>query len=97
MRIPVLQPAWWMADGACVTEGDLDAMFPVRADDQRAAAQLCKSCPVVRECLAHALDNDEQYGVWGGRTERERRALLKRHPGIRSWARVFLGRASTDA
>ena len=28
------------------------------------------------ECLADALDNHVEFGVWGGMTERERRALL---------------------
>ena len=37
-------------------------------------------------CLAEALDNRIEWGVWGGMTERERRALLKRHPEVDSWA-----------
>ena len=35
------------------------------------------------ECLADALDNRTEFGVWGGMTERERRALLKRRPDVR--------------
>jgi len=27
--------------------------------------------------------------VWGGMTERERRALLKRRPNVRSWRRLL--------
>ena len=46
-------------------------------------------CPVVAECLADALDNRTEFGVWGGMTERERRALLKRRPDITSWAILF--------
>jgi WhiB family redox-sensing transcriptional regulator len=42
-------------------------------------------CPVRTECLADALDNRVEFGVWGGMTERERRALLKRRPDVRSW------------
>jgi len=41
------------------------------------------------ECLADALDNRVEYGVWGGMTERERRALLRRRPDVTSWARLF--------
>lgn len=41
------------------------------------------------ECLADALDNDIEFGVWGGMTERERRALLRRRPGVVSWRRVL--------
>ena len=46
-------------------------------------------CPVIAECLADALDNRTEFGVWGGMTERERRALLKRRPDIRSWRTLF--------
>jgi WhiB family redox-sensing transcriptional regulator len=37
------------------------------------------------ECLADALDNRVEFGVWGGLTERERRALLRRRPNVTSW------------
>ena len=43
----------------------------------------------VYECLADALDNRIEFGVWGGMTERERRALLRRHPQVVSWRRTF--------
>lgn len=33
------------------------------------------------------------FGVWGGMTERERRALLRHHPEERNWRRrIFEGR-----
>jgi hypothetical protein len=38
------------------------------------------------ECGAEALDNRVEFGVWGGKTERQRRALLKQHPEVVSWA-----------
>jgi WhiB family redox-sensing transcriptional regulator len=42
------------------------------------------------ECLADALDNRTEFGVWGGMTERERRALLRRHPDVVSWRALFV-------
>jgi WhiB family redox-sensing transcriptional regulator len=42
-------------------------------------------CVVRTECLADALDNEVEFGVWGGMTERERRALLRRRPNVTSW------------
>jgi WhiB family redox-sensing transcriptional regulator len=30
-----------------------------------------------------------EFGVWGGMTERQRRALLKQHPEVVSWAEFF--------
>lgn len=37
------------------------------------------------ECLADALDSQTSFGVWGGLTERERRALLRRYPSVSDW------------
>jgi hypothetical protein len=45
------------------------------ASTRRRAIQICQRCPVRVECLAYAIDSDEQYGVWGGLTVDERRAL----------------------
>ena len=41
------------------------------------------------ECLAEALDNGIEWGVWGGLTERERRALLRRRPNVTSWRNLL--------
>ena len=61
----------------------------MRGARQREARDLCRSCPVRTECLAHALDHRVEFGVWGGMTERERRALLRRHPQVASWRKMF--------
>lgn len=37
------------------------------------------------ECLADALDSKTIFGVWGGLTERERRALLRQYPDVEDW------------
>ncbi|MFF4385566.1 WhiB family transcriptional regulator [Streptomyces sp. NPDC001552] len=42
------------------------------------AKGLCNSCPFIAECLEWALDTGELYGVWGGTTAYERRALLRK-------------------
>jgi WhiB family redox-sensing transcriptional regulator len=36
------------------------------------------------------LDNQIEYGIWGGTTERERRHLLRSRPDIVSWRSVLL-------
>ena len=65
----------WAARAACKGETP-DALF-VRGAEQNKAKQVCAGCPVRTECLAEALDNQIEWGVWGGMTERERRALLR--------------------
>ena len=49
---------------------------PRRTAREQAAKALCAQCPVRQQCLAHALEAREPYGVWGGMTEDERGALL---------------------
>lgn len=53
--------------------------------EQRQARELCYSCPVRLQCLAEALNADTDFGVWGGLTERERRALIRNMPHITDW------------
>ena len=64
----------------------------VKGAAQRKAVAICRHCPVVLQCRADALDNEVEYGVWGGMTERQRRALLRKNPEITSWADFFAGR-----
>ncbi|HEY9410712.1 MAG TPA: WhiB family transcriptional regulator [Jiangellaceae bacterium] len=61
-----------------------DELFVPGAAQNRAKA-VCLGCPVRTECLADALDNRTEFGIWGGMTERERRALLRRRPQVGSW------------
>lgn len=77
----------WARSAACRSQGP-DALF-VRGAEQNRAKRVCTGCPVRTECLAEALDNEIEWGVWGGMTERERRALLRRRPNVNSW-RVLL-------
>ena len=83
----------WTANAAC-RGSDPDALFVQGAAQNRAKA-VCMGCPVRAECLADALDNRVEFGVWGGLTERERRALLRRRPNVTSWQRL-LSTAMTD-
>ena len=49
--------------------------FPGRGESAEPARQVCAACPVRQPCLDYAITNRIAYGVWGGLTERERRAL----------------------
>jgi WhiB family transcriptional regulator, redox-sensing transcriptional regulator len=73
----------WRVAARCRTT-DAEELFVLGAR-QRDARRVCRSCAVRTECLAHALDNRIEFGVWGGMTERERRALLRNRPDVRSW------------
>lgn len=83
-----LQDQSWAASAACANSSP-DELF-VQGAAQRAARAVCYSCPVRLMCLADALDNRVPFGVWGGMTERERRALLRRQPEVTSWRELLL-------
>ncbi len=82
----------WSKQAAC--KGRTEELFVMGAAQNR-AKQVCRGCPVRTECLAEALDNRIEWGVWGGMTERERRAVLKRRPNVTSW-RVLLESARLE-
>ena len=83
----------WLERAVCA-DGDPDELF-VRGPAQNRAKLICRSCPVRDECLAEALDNRIERGVWGGMTERERRDLLRRRPNVASWRSLIrAGRGS---
>jgi len=71
----------WLEAAAC-QDCDPDLFFP----DGRAgpalrqvedAKEICRACPVQVPCLAWALEHGVGFGVWGGTTEAERRALRR--------------------
>jgi WhiB family redox-sensing transcriptional regulator len=77
----------WTSEAAC-RGSDPDTLFVQGAAQNRAKA-VCLGCVVRTECLADALDNRVEFGVWGGMTERERRALLRRRPNVTSWRNLL--------
>lgn len=69
----------WRDDAACLGL-DTELFFPV--DDRPAATaaprRVCRGCPVRAECLADVLATEDparRFGVVGGTTPGERRAL----------------------
>lgn len=67
----------WMEHAAC-RGVDPDLFFPARGEDQDAVKAICAACPVRFDCLDYAMVNSEKFGVWGGLSEKQRRAL-RRH------------------
>lgn len=69
----------WRAQGACKGY-PADMFFPERGDHGAIARArlVCAGCPVTDQCLEFALANFEKFGVWGGKSERERRQLRRK-------------------
>ena len=64
------------AEAACSGK-DTAIWFPTRGDNGARAKRLCAGCPVRVGCLVGAVERGEQYGVWGGSGETERRSLRR--------------------
>jgi hypothetical protein len=79
-RLVVDKDAPRFEDAPCAEIDDPDVMFPYRRDSfgNAIAKAICELCDQVPECLAWALDNNISEGVWGGATELERTAILRR-------------------
>ncbi|HEX7165676.1 MAG TPA: WhiB family transcriptional regulator [Acidimicrobiales bacterium] len=86
----------WRRDAAC-KDLDPNLFFPIGvtgpAVDQIAAAKsICTLCPVRAECLDFAITTNQEFGIWGGTSEDERRVLR------RQWrARIRRERAEAAA
>jgi WhiB family redox-sensing transcriptional regulator len=78
----------WRALASCA-QIDPDLFFAVGAREHKQAKKICRACPVRRECLAYAMDEPVDHGIWGGMTERERRRY-RRQAGPAGW-RSLLG------
>ena len=72
----------WRDDAVCVAE-DPELFFPLGTNgpavwQAQEAKAVCRRCPVAAPCLAWAMENGVEHGVWGGYTEEERRAMRRR-------------------
>ena len=85
----------WLDDSACKDAPNPDIFFPPRdkelykkiADEAKkycfGVEDKIPACPVRKECLWSAIESDEQHGIWGGLSHRERNAL------VRKWQRKY--------
>lgn len=69
----------WRSKAACKGM-DPDLFFPGQGESTREAKAICAQCPVQVECLETAMTNHESFGIWGRKSERERRVLRRTWP-----------------
>jgi WhiB family redox-sensing transcriptional regulator len=69
----------WAQSAECAKPGK-PLMFPHEgdADGVKLARDVCNVCPVRQQCLDEALARNESFGIWGGLTTDERRALRRK-------------------
>ena len=66
----------WKAQANCAGV-DPALFFPERGDSVKAAKAVCAGCEVRQECLDYALRLGIRFGIFGGKSERERRVLRR--------------------
>lgn len=86
--LPLTQDLTWQEEAACLglyQDTGEDLFFPPYTEGRippgqavrvKKAKQICKGCPVLRQCLRYAVRN-ECTGVWGGTTDSERKHMRK--------------------
>ena len=72
--------AW--RDRAACKDSHPELFFPIGStgdalEEIDAAKAICRSCPVRKDCLAFAIETNQESGVWGGMSEDERRKLRR--------------------
>lgn len=92
----------WAARGKCCGS-DPAFFYPERDPEQgktattrqaQAAKAVCNGrdgapiCDVRQECLDYAIENNEKFGIWGGRSERERNRLKRMRKKVAMAPRV---------
>lgn len=65
--------SWWVL--AACKGGITDPWFPPVGGSGAAAKSVCATCEVQTECLLYGLF--EEYGIWGGLSGRQRKALRR--------------------
>jgi WhiB family transcriptional regulator, redox-sensing transcriptional regulator len=64
----------WHADANCRGMNP-ELFFPERGETTAEAKATCRRCDVQVECLLDSLNRGEKHGIWGGKSERERRMI----------------------
>lgn len=81
--LALLEPPEWHAQAAC--KGKSDLFYPPEgtskadyANFARRAKAICEGCPVQAQCLE--AGREETYGIWGGESNRSRKAERATRP-----------------
>jgi len=75
----------WNTQAACLNRDPewWDHESGIMSREAHKAMAICKGCPVRMDCLSHALNEEIEFGIWGGLTPGERKTLTNRLARIR--------------
>lgn len=66
----------WQHRALCL-EVSPELFFPNYGERVSDAKQICVRCEVRADCLDYAMTHNESHGIWGGKTEEERRQMRR--------------------
>lgn len=74
----------WRSRAACLgpqsvyffSPSDFNERKDEKEKREAIAKRICNSCSVIEQCLEEALTKREDYGIWGGKNEEERKQML---------------------
>lgn len=66
----------WASTAACRSLPS-EIFFPERGQPTEPAKAVCATCDHVIECHEYAMNFPKAQGIWGGRSERERRRIRR--------------------
>ena len=68
----------WVKEAICAqTDPDSWVAENLNTVNVKQLKSICGTCPVNIECLTFAINEHLEYGIWGGKTPRERAAIRK--------------------
>jgi len=81
MKLATWDGEAWRERARC-RDVDSSLFFPVGVTGEaevqtRKAKRVCGDCCVRLECLEFALRTNQEYGIWGGKDEEERRLIRR--------------------
>ena len=77
----------WVKDAAC-RDKPTAIFFPDKSEHGTEARAVCADCPVIYECYRYAMGPVPAviHGIWGGTSEKQRRATRSVTGGREAWA-----------
>ena len=81
----------WRRNASC-KDTDPELFFPIGTTGQALiqiseAKVVCDECAVRGKCLDFALETNQDWGIWGGMSEEERRDIRRRRAAERRTSR----------
>lgn len=68
----------WRHDDPLCAEIGLEPFYPQKGETIRVAKEICAACDLQSACLNEAIIKEEDFGVWGGQSAKQRKLLQKK-------------------